>query len=347
MGFSDALRRAGAVFGPWRGRSLALHFGHWHAEYAAFDNAACVFDAGPRTYVEVLGADRLAFIHRMCTNQVAGRPAGSGCEAFFLDAKGRTLSYVHIFVGPESLLLETAAGQSEPLLTHLGGYVVRDRVEFYDRSRDWHPLRVGGRGAKGLLEQLLGSQLPDQPLAHGRGQVAGLEVWVMCLRSEGRPCWQIIVPRESGEQLWCSLRDDGAAPCGCLAAEAVRIEYGEPEYGVDITAENLPQEVGRDAAISTAKGCYLGQEVVARIDSRGHVNRRLVGLVFSDPQVPAAPAELYAAGQRIGHVTSASFSPGLGKAVGLGYVRRGYWQPGQRLECSGVMAEVASLPLRP
>ncbi len=347
MTLSAVLRNEGAVFRPGPAE-LPLHFGDWHAEYAAWETSACVFDPGRRTQIEVLGPDRAAFVHRLCSNQVLGRQPGSGCEAFFLDAKGHVLAFVRIFVGAESLWLETAPGQSEAIVGHLAKYVVREQVEFCDRSHLWHPLRVAGRGAQDLLERLLGGKPPDRPLEHARGRFEGLEVAIACLRSASRPCWQLVVPQELAGQLWSSLRRAGAMPCGWLAAEAVRIEYGEPEYGVDITAENLPQEVGRNAsAISATKGCYLGQEVVARIDSRGHVNRRLVGLVLSTDQVPDVPAELVADGQFAGRITSAAFSPGLGATVGLGYVRRQYWEPGCRLECPLGPVEVAALPLRP
>lgn len=347
MPLADLLRREGVVFGPWRGVAAALHFGDWHAEYAALDSAACVLDTGGRTQIEVLGADRIAFLHRMCTNQVAGREPGSGCEAFLLDAKGHVLAYVRILVAEDSLLLETSAGQSDAVLSHLSKYVVRDRVEFHDRSGFWYPLRVAGRQAQAVLQRLLGDGVPDRPLRHARALVAGLEVRFICLWSEGRACWQLLVEGGATDRLWSAVRQLGATPCGRLAAEAFRIERGEPEYGIDITVETLAQEVGRnDMAISTTKGCYLGQEVVARIDSRGHVNRHLEGLVFSTREVPSLPVDVYAEGELAGRITSAAFSPGLGAAVGLGYVRRNYSQPGQRLDCSCGPVEVAALPLR-
>jgi len=347
MQFTAFLRQEGAVFGPWRQNNAALHFGDWHSEYAALSTAACVLDAGQRTQIEVLGADRAAFLHRMCTNRVLGLGPGSGCEAFLLDAKGHVLAFARIFVTDSSLVLETAPGQSAPILSHLDKYVVRDRVEFHDRTQSWHPLRVAGPRAQDVLARLFGNRVPDRPLEHVRVEVGGLDAWVVCLSAGARPFWQVVSLSEPTGRLWSAIRQLGARPCGSLAAEAVRIERGEPEYGLDITVENLAQEVGRcDTAISTSKGCYLGQEVVARIDSRGHVNRRLAGLIFSTDQVPVQAMDVYADGVTAGRITSAAFSPGLGVTVGLGYVRRDYWQPGQRLECSLGQVEVARLPLR-
>jgi tRNA-modifying protein YgfZ len=124
-------------------------------------------------------------------------------------------------------------------------------------------------------------------------------------------------------------------------AEIARIEQGLPAYGVDITSENLPQEVGRDAqAISFTKGCYLGQETVARIDALGHVNRHLSRIAIDSESPPPRGAEFLSAGKTVGNVTSSCFSPRLGKSLALGYLRRGSHGPGTKMEIGGHAAEV-------
>jgi folate-binding protein YgfZ len=129
------------------------------------------------------------------------------------------------------------------------------------------------------------------------------------------------------------------------AVEALRIEAGWPEYGRDIGEDNFPQEVGRDQqAISFTKGCYVGQETVARIASHGHVNQTLVGLRFATSQAVPPGEQLISAGQPAGHVTSATFSPRYQSALALGYVRRAFNQPGSRLESSKGEVEVVELP---
>jgi folate-binding protein YgfZ len=157
----------------------------------------------------------------------------------------------------------------------------------------------------------------------------------------------LIVEAEQLPGVWRALRAVGARPCGQQALKTFRIEAGWPHYGRDLTEDNLPQEVGRDRlAISFTKGCYLGQETVARIDSRGHVNRLLTGLVFASPQVPKSGAELHAGRAVVGEVTSAAFSPARNAAVALGYVRRGHNEPGNSLESAVGAATVVSLPMR-
>jgi folate-binding protein YgfZ len=146
---------------------------------------------------------------------------------------------------------------------------------------------------------------------------------------------------DDGRQVAALLRGAGAIECGPAAIDAFRIEAGMPLYGRDITIENLPQEVNRNAqAISFTKGCYLGQETVARIDALGHVNRLLVGVRIAGKQVPSDGAELTIDGKAVGHVTSAAFSPRLGKAVALAYVRTTSAKPGTRLQSAAGEAEV-------
>jgi folate-binding protein YgfZ len=157
----------------------------------------------------------------------------------------------------------------------------------------------------------------------------------------------VILPAEQLPGVWRTLREAGARPCGQRALELLRIEAGWPRYGRDLSEDNLPQEVGRDQwAISFTKGCYLGQETVARIDSRGHVNRLLMGLIFASAEVPKSGMELRAGSAVVGEITSAAFSPTRNAAVALGYVRRGHNEPGSVLESAAGPATVVSLPMR-
>jgi folate-binding protein YgfZ len=137
------------------------------------------------------------------------------------------------------------------------------------------------------------------------------------------------------------LLEAGAVNCDAAAFDAVRIEAGWPLFGRDITPENLPQEVDRDAyAISFKKGCYLGQETVARIDAMGHVNRKLRRLKFAGDAAPAPGTALLAGDKHVGEVTSAAISPNFGAPLALGYVRRGHNEPGTRLISSAGEVEV-------
>jgi folate-binding protein YgfZ len=180
-----------------------------------------------------------------------------------------------------------------------------------------------------------------------RAEIAGAPVWVRRSGLLGPDAWSVVCLRAQKDEVARALYDAGAAPCGAAAVEVVRIEAGVPLYGADITEDNLPQEVNRnDQAISFTKGCYLGQETVARIDALGHVNRTLVGLKFTRGAAPDPGCELTAGETAVGRVTSVAFSPRLGAAVALGYVRQGHNQPGARLASVCGEAEVVALPMR-
>jgi hypothetical protein len=144
-----------------------------------------------------------------------------------------------------------------------------------------------------------------------------------------------------------ALIEAGAVACGDESFEAARVEWGFPLFARDISDKNLPQEVARDPlAISFVKGCYLGQETVARIDALGHVNKTLVGIRFDGQAIPEPLAALEADGQSVGHVTSAVFSPRMAAPLALGYVRRGNNVAGSRLNSPVGEAEVVALPVR-
>ena len=146
--------------------------------------------------------------------------------------------------------------------------------------------------------------------------------------------------------VWAYVSQVRIDELGASHGEQVRIEAGMPLYGRDISQKNLPQEVGRNAqAISFSKGCYLGQETVARIASLGHVNRSLVGVRFTGSDIPPAGTQLTADGKPVGHVTSSAFSPRLECPLALAYLRTGHHLPGTRLTCSGDQAEVVTLPV--
>ncbi|HEV7221460.1 MAG TPA: glycine cleavage T C-terminal barrel domain-containing protein [Pirellulales bacterium] len=342
---NEALQAAGAVVGETAFGPDVLHFGDAAGEYAALAAAAGLVDLSARTRVELRGDDRAAFLHNLCTNEIRKLPPGAGCEAFLADARGHLLFHVFVHCRPDSLLLETVPGQDERLLAHLDRYLIREKVELAGRGEATAELLVAGPRAAAALQGLADGPLPGGRLANVELKLAGRAALVAGIDLTQPGGFLLICDRADAEAIWRALVEAGVRPCGQQAFEIARIEAGFPWFGVDLSDKNLPQEAARDRqAISFVKGCYIGQETVARIDALGHVNKTLVGVKFSGASVPKAGTELTAGAQAAGQVTSACYSPRLQAPLALAWVRRGNSEPGALLDSALGRAEVVGLP---
>lgn len=302
-------------------------------EYFALTEGAGIVDMSERSRLEATGDDRRSFLHKLSTNDVNGLTDGGGCEAYFLDARGHVLGHAFLISTRQSVVIETVSGRNEALLAHLDRYLIREKVELRDRTPDWAELLVAGARSQEVLTTLAAGELPTSPLASAEMELAGQPALLVRVELT-RPGGYLLLLRDRAatQSVIERLRQGGAVSCGQEAFDAARIEAGFPLYGSDISDKNLPQEVARDdLAISFRKGCYLGQETVARIDALGHVNKTLVRLRFEGEAVPPAGTELIAGEVDVGQVTSAAYSPGAKRAVALAYVRRGSNEPGTRL----------------
>jgi folate-binding protein YgfZ len=273
--------------------------------------------------VAVRGADRQSFLNNFCTNDVKRLLSGTSCEAFFCNAKGRVIAHglitsrdgEHVIIGPP--------GQGASLAAHLDRYVIRKDVAIQDVTTERIYVLVFGSDVANHLAEAAAVSSIKSPESQGQywnsaAQIGGANVrWIE---------WPIAAPESVLTETSPSevlrveawLQAQNANCCGQNAVESARIEAGMPLLGVDFDDRNLPQEVGRDAqAISFTKGCYLGQETVARIDALGHVNQRLVGVRFSGSTLIEPGAELTDAGKIVGHVTSSAFSSTLKAPLAL------------------------------
>lgn len=310
-------------------------------QYSALSYGAGCVDVSDRSQVRLSGADRVKFLHGFCTNDIKRLKSGGGCEAFLTSVQGKVLGHVFVFCGDQDLTLETSPGQAEAILGHLGRYVIREDVQFDNlqaRVAEWF---VAGPRSESVLAGLSGAAMPAEILAHQTAEVAGVPVSIRRVPLARTPAFLVSFPSERQDAVSRQLHEAGVRPAGAQVFDIVRVEAGFPLYGRDITGDCLPQEVNRDAqAISFRKGCYLGQETVARIDSLGHVNRKLVGLVWHGAEILTPGQELNVAGQAVGRVTSAVWSPRARAVLALGYLRRGFDSPGARLETEAGVGEV-------
>jgi glycine cleavage system T protein len=341
---------AGAVFAEDAGWLMPAHYGHPDAEYDTARTGAVLFDISHRGKVEAAGLDAAGFLHNLSTNDIKQLPSGAGCEAFLTTGQARVVAYVLIFHLGDAFWLDVAPATAVPVIQHLEHFHIAEQVDLADRTRAYAQLHLAGPDALAVLARTLGGDFSDmkelgvrfRPLNAGTVQVRRH-------RALGMPGYDLLCPSEQAAALWQALNGAGAQAAGLQVYQTLRVEAGMPLYGVDIDDTNLPQEVGRtDQAVSFTKGCYIGQETVARIRTYGHVNRSLVGLKLSGDRPVAAGARLLRDGQEVGKVTSSVVSPLVGTAIALAYVRRGSQEPGTALEVETAegrcAAEVTAVP---
>lgn len=289
---------------------------------SAIDDVA-LFSLTGRTQIEMTGADRHSFLHNFCTNHIKGLAVGRGCEAFVTSIKGRILFHVLVFAEEHSLWIETEPGQATGLLAHLHQYIITEDVQLFDRSEELGQLYLCGGGVEGQLANLFSPAFTMPPTL---GQTRCEEVLIRRFSFGPSPGYSLVIPRVEEAKWRSRILAGGAVEAPAELFEALRIKAGFPRHGVDITADHLAQEANRTPlAISFAKGCYLGQEPIARIDALGHVNRSLCGVTTDEPAQFPAGSEVFAtrdASTPAGTLTSAAVWPLTGCGIGLGMLRR-------------------------
>ena len=296
--------------------------------------------------LELLGADRHRFLNAYVTCEVKDLAPGEGAYGFFTNPKGGILSDVVVMVHEDRLWLQLPPGQEEAISAHLRKYILADRVEIR-QLEDMLPISVLGPGAGGVLA----TTLPEAgEWRHVRANVHGTEVALQRTGRLGAEAWTLWVSASiAGPLMEHFLALPGVVPIGFEALEVLRTEAGIARFGRDFGPENFPQETGaEDESVSYTKGCYLGQEVVARIHYRGGVQKTLRGLDFGAGPAPAPGTALLYDGRESGKATTVVDSVMLGRPIGLAILHRRAAEPGTRLELEGGgTAEVRELPFVP
>jgi folate-binding protein YgfZ len=289
------LEAAGAAFTERSGHEVARDFGDLEAEYAAAHGGTAIADRSARAFVGVRGRDAEKLLQSLVSNDVETVEPGGSCIAFVLTPKGRPVADLRIWrEAADAFVLEAEPELQAELQAIVRRYRLAARAEIAD-DRD----RLASISVLGPLERAPGLLLADGPL--------GVDV---------------LGPPEDVASLWRELVPAGARPIGTEVYEIARVEAGVPRFGAEIDASVLPAETGLvDRAVSFSKGCYVGQEPVARLHYRGHPNRHLRHLLSFDGAVPSAPAEITLGDRVVGRLTSVAQPPGDAPAVGLGYVR--------------------------
>ncbi|MFM8434138.1 MAG: NUDIX domain-containing protein [Planctomycetia bacterium] len=299
-------------------------------------------DAGCRMAVVVRGRDAARFIDSFTTAAVGPLEPGSGTEGFFADAKGQVLALAGILRTDEGVWIDAFPG-GPALAEHLERYHIREQLEIVDESAGRASIVVAGPGAAAALAALLGAPVPRGPWGHVRGAIAAVPVAVAAVPWAGAEGCLVQAPAAEKAALVAALAAAGIPEAEPDALERLRIEHGWPAP-TDIPPKALPQELAQHTrAISFTKGCYLGQETVARLDALGHVNRRLVGIAAT--REFARGAIVRGGGADLGMATSVCRSPRAGGWLGLAVVTVKGGGPGARIDVDGTAAQIVALPL--
>ncbi len=338
----------GAALGEYHGAFTPARFSDPAAEHRAVRVAAGLFDFSFRAKFAVSGADRVRFLHGMVSNDIKKLTPGHGNYATLLNAQGQILADLRIYCAEDRFLIDIDADLRDKAVQLLRRYIIADKVVLEPLSL--FAIAFQGPRARPLLEKTLHIDLPAmEEFQHFATNYAGFAMRVVRASSTGEEGYEVWMADKAMMAIWGAACGQAPTyemlPCGNEALESLRIEAGIPRYGADLGEDTLVLEADLLNALSFTKGCYIGQEIVERSRSRGHVNWKLVGAVVSAPAPPTPGTKLISEGKEAGEVTSSCASPSLGRTIALAYVRREFAEAGTKLVlASGVPAEVVALP---
>lgn len=295
-------------------------------QLAAMESGCAVYDLSSRAKIRLSGEDRVRWLNGMVTNNVRDLAPNHGVYCFLLNAQGRIQGDLYAYNLGDSVLVDTEASQRDNILAIFDKFIVMDDVEVTDVTDTLTSVGLGGPKAREVL-RAAGIQVPD--LASLETCTPKCECDCNCVActvvrtdDPGGSAYEIWLAPDQVKPTWDALVKAGATVATAEALEQRRILLGVPRFGVDIRDRDLPQETGQDRALNFVKGCYLGQEIVERIRSRGNVHRMFVRLSIASAGV-ATGTKILAGDKEVGEITSVSTVPSAGSETpALGYLRR-------------------------
>ena len=323
-------------------------FGDVGGEFQGLVSGCGVYDLGSRAKISLTGSDRVRWLNGMVTNNIRDLTPGRGVYAFLLNPQGHILGDLYAYNRGETLLVDTDQSQAGKIAAVFDKYIIMDDVEVADVSDKLAAIGVAGPEAAGCLRRA-GIEVPEL----GTLQLIDLawrQMNVTLVRGDNPlvESFELWLAPENHGKVYEGLIQVGAKAVGTAAVELLRIAAGIPRYGVDIRERDLPQETEQERALNFVKGCYVGQEIVERIRSRGQVRRKFSGFDVQGA-LPAAGSKIQVDGKDVGEITSAAALPQTGgtgtaeRRVALGYIRREVATPGKLLDAGGSALTLAHL----
>ncbi len=341
-------------FGPW---IVPWRFTSLEAEYHALRTGVGLIDYSAQALIQVQGADRVSFLHNLLTNGIKRLTPGSGCQAALLTANAKLIAPLLVLADPDALWLLCDVERADIVYQALARYLFSEQVTLTNHERRYAVLALQGPQTMMVLPRLF--TLPPsllRPGDHAVLSVDGVSIRLIRQTLTGDPGVLCVLSAKDAPALWEWIKERGRslgiALIGWDALNTTRIEAGIPWWGIDMDESHLLPETGLAAvAVSDSKGCYVGQEIIARMSTYGSANKKLVGLALQGEQVPNAADVIVRDGETLGMVTSACFSPARHLPIALGYVKRGAYTPGTIVEImygtTRLAATVTTLPFVP
>src|SRR2546422_8105036 len=313
---------------------VPLRYSDIGEEYWSIRKSAGIADLSHMGRLSVEGKDRVTFLNGLLTNDLSKARENTGIHSLLLNTKARVLADLYLHHETDHIVMDTSEKPSGQVKQILDQFIVTEDVRIEDLNEKTILLSVQGPESKQILKEIFKMDVEDLGPLQNRNLGPSL---IIARDRTGQGGFDILVPSDEALPVWQGFLLNGKhnlLPVGVEALEILRLEAGLPKYGVDVDENTIVLEAGYQDAISFTKGCYMGQEVVARATHIGHVNRRLVQLFLDSQAQLARGSELSADGKQVGSLTSSAFSPDVGRVVGLGYVQRDQAVEGNRLFAS-------------
>lgn len=331
----------GATFAP---DGIPLHFGNQADEYRAALDHVIVLDRSHEARLEMTGQTALALIHRISTNDLSSLPLHGGRSTIFTNANARILDRVEVYQRENCLLVLGEPGRGSPLRTYLQRNIFYgDDVQITELSTSTQQFDLHGPQAGNMLRHLLPNAASLQPMEGRETTLAGADVYLIRRKPVSDQRWTLVVPKEGAAAVWTLLVNAGARPAGSMIYNVLRVRAGLPSVGRELSENFIPLEVGLWDDVSFTKGCYTGQEIIARMESRNRLAKTMVTLELD--RFITAPADVFVEGRTAGQLTSSVTAPD-GEIFAIGVIKPDFSEPGQRLEVGieRIPARVKALP---
>ena len=328
---AEIQQEAGGILLESPGFSQVSHFGNAGEEYHALRNSCGLSDGAGWSVIDVTGPEAHAFLHRLVSNEVASLQAGLGNHQLVLTPKGKIITDFWLLQHADWSRLVCPREGADALWEFLDRYLIMEEVTLNDRRDSLGVLMVHGPGSACTLGSHADGALPEQTGQHSETAIAGQNAMVARLSVNQGLGFFLISEEDQLAAIWQTLVQAGTKPVGEEALECTRIEDGAPRLGRELSEAIIPQEARLYDAISFHKGCYIGQETVARLEYRGHANKELTRFRLLTGDAPRSEISLHKDEKTVGQITSAAYSYREEAWLGLGYLRIKHKEAGNHI----------------